>query len=140
MDLKRIARHLFSSPRAFPKKIAAEVALDSRALFAGQSAREHAIEVYSQLRVWDAEEDNGVPTYALIVDRDIEIAAHQGITARVTPTRWESICRGVEWACARGTYALAIVDGIKEISLLLTQHYPPRLGGRKELPDKPVVL
>jgi len=161
MDLKRIARHLFFSPRAFPGKamaaieqaiaksetthrgeirFAAEGALDSPALFGGQSARERAIEVFSQLRVWDTEENNGVLIYLLAADRDIEIVADRGINARVTPTEWERICRGAEQALARGAYEQAIVDGIEEISLLLARHYPPRPGGRNELPDKPVAL
>jgi uncharacterized membrane protein len=46
----------------------------------------------------------------------------------------------VEQALARGAYEQAIVDGIKEISLLLARHYPPRPGGRNELPDRPMVL
>ena len=161
MDLKRIARHIFSLPRALPAsalasieqaiaksetthrgeiRFAAEGALDSPALFVGQSARERAIEVFSQLRVWDTEENNGVLIYLLVADRDIEIVADRGINARVTPTEWERICRGAEQALARGAYEQAIVDGIEEISLLLARHYPPRPGGRNELPDKPVAL
>jgi uncharacterized membrane protein len=46
----------------------------------------------------------------------------------------------VEQALARGAHEQAIVDGIKEISLLLARHYPPHPGGRNELPDKPMVL
>lgn len=161
MDLKRIARHLFSSSRAFPGKVlaaieqaiassetthrgeirfAVEDALDSAALFAGQSARERAIEVFSQLRVWDTEENNGVLLYLLVADRDIEIVADRGINDRVTPAEWEGICRGVEQALARGAYEQAIVGGIREISLLLARHFPPLPGGRNELPDKPLVL
>jgi len=78
--------------------------------------------------------------YLLIADRDIEIVADRGINARVTPAEWERICRGVEQALARGAHEQAIVDGIEEISLLLARHYPPRPGGRNELPDKPMVL
>lgn len=161
MDLKRFVRHLFSSPRAFPKKalaaieqaiargetahrgqirFAAEGALDSQALFAGQSARERAIEVFSLLRVWDTEENNGVLIYLLLADRDVEIVADRGINARVTPAEWEGICRGVERALAHGAYEQAIVEGIKEISLLLARHFPPRPGGRNELPDRPMML
>ncbi|MEX2198039.1 MAG: TPM domain-containing protein [Burkholderiales bacterium] len=161
MDLKRIARHLFSSPRAVPEKamaaieraitssetthrgeirFAAEGALDSPALFGGQSARERAIEVFSQLRVWDTEENNGVLIYLLVADHDIEIVADRGINAKVAHGEWEGICRGMESALARGALEEAIVDGVKEVSLLLVRHYPPRPGGRNELPDKPVVL
>lgn len=161
MDLKRIARHLFSSPRAFPEKamaaieraitsseathrgeirFAAEGALDSPALFGGQSARERAIEVFSQLRVWDTEENNGVLIYLLVADHDIEIVADRGINAKVAHGEWERICRGMESTLARAALEEAIVDGVKEVSLLLARHYPPRPGGRNELPDKPVVL
>lgn len=161
MDLKRIARHLFSSPRAFPEKamaaieqaiansetthrgeirFAAEGALDSPALFGGQSARERAIEVFSQLRVWDTEENNGVLIYLLAADHDIEIVADRGINAKVARDEWERICRGMESMLARGAFEQAILEGIREVSLLLARHYPPRPGGRNELPDKPVAL
>lgn len=161
MNLKRIARHLLSLPRALPAgalaaieqaiakseathrgeiRFAAEGALDGRALFVGQSARERAIEVFSQLRVWDTEENNGVLVYLLAADHDIEIVADRGINAKVAHGEWERICRGIESALARGALEAAIVDGVKEVSLLLARHYPPRPGGRNELPDEPVVL
>ena len=160
MDLKRVARHLFF-PRRFPNealpaieqaiasseathrgeiRFAAENALDGPALLAGESARARAIEVFSELGVWDTEENNGVLIYLLLADHDIEIVADRGINARVTPLEWERICRGMERALARGAYGQAIVNGIEEISLLLARHYPPRPGGRNELPDKPVAL
>jgi uncharacterized membrane protein len=160
MDLRRIARHLFF-PRAFPRqaraaieqaiaqgetthrgeiRFAAESALDAPSLFAGESARERAIEVFSQLGVWDTEENNGVLIYLLLADHDIEIVADRGINARVAPVEWEKICRGMEQALARGAYGQAIVEGIEEISALLARHYPSRPGGRNELPDEPVVL
>jgi uncharacterized membrane protein len=46
----------------------------------------------------------------------------------------------MERALARGAYEQAIVEGIKEISLLLARHYPPRPGDRNELPNKAVRL
>jgi|SRR5687768_116408 uncharacterized membrane protein len=160
MDYKRIARHLFFS-RRFPQdamaaieqaitqsetthrgeiRFAAESALDAPAVFAGESARSRAIEVFSQLGVWDTEENNGVLIYLLLADHDIEIVADRGINARVTRAEWERICRGMEQGLARGAYARAVVEGIQEISLLLARHYPARPGGRNELPDQPVRL
>jgi uncharacterized membrane protein len=160
MELKRVARHLFF-PRRFPKeampaieqaiasseathrgeiRFAAEDALDGPALLAGQPARARAIEVFSQLGVWDTEENNGVLIYLLLADHDIEIVADRGINARVAPADWEKICRAMEQALARGAYEQAIVGGIKEVSALLARHFPPRPGDRDELPNKPVAL
>ena len=160
MDLKRIARHLFF-PRRFPKeampsieqaiagseathrgeiRFAAESALDGPALLAGESARARAIEVFSDLGVWDTEENNGVLIYLLLADHDVEIVADRGINAKVAHAEWEHICRGMERALARGAYGPAIVEGIQEISALLARHFPPRPGGRNELPDRPIRL
>lgn len=121
-------------------RFAAEAALDGPALLAGQAARERAVEVFSQLRVWDTEENNGVLIYLLLADRDIEIVADRGIHAKVSGAEWEQICRRMESALARGEFEPAILAGIGEVSRLLARYYPPRPGGRNELPDKPVVL
>jgi uncharacterized membrane protein len=160
MDLKRWARHLFF-PQKFPKaalagieqaikrgeaahrgeiRFAAEDALDGPALLAGQSARERALEVFAQLRVWDTEENNGVLIYLLLADHDIEIVADRGINARVAPGDWERICREMEQGLRRGEHEKAVVAGIDEASLLLAKHYPPRPGDRDELPNQPVRL
>ena len=165
MDLKRIARHLFAMPgavnRALPRtamaaieqaikrsetghrgeiRLAVEAALDGAALFAGQSARSRALDVFSQLRVWDTEHNNGVLIYLLLADRNIEIVADRGINARVPPQDWEAICRRMEAALARGELAGAIIAGVEEVSRHLALHFPARAGDANELPDKPVVL
>jgi uncharacterized membrane protein len=160
MDFTRLVRHLFF-PRRFPKqalpaiqaavgrseathrgeiRFAAEDALDGPALLAGQSARERALEVFSQLRVWDTEENNGVLIYLLLADHDIEIVADRGINAKVAHGDWERICRDMEQALRRGEYEKAVVTGIEEASLLLARHYPPRPGDRNELPNEAVRL
>lgn len=165
MNLKRIARHLFALPgaveRVLPKsavaaieqaiargesghtgeiRVAVEAALDGAALFADQSARTRALDVFSQLRVWDTEQNNGVLIYLLLADHDIEIVADRGIDAKVGPPEWESICRRMEAALARRDFAGGIVTGIEEVSRLLALHFPARAGDANELPDKPAVL
>lgn len=158
MDLKRILRHLFFFKGKLPFaaieqaikrgeaahrgeiRFAAENALDGPALLAGQSARARALEVFSQLGVWDTEENNGVLIYLLLADHDIEIVADRGINARVSHGEWEKICRDMEQALRRGAYEEAIVRGVQEVSALLARHFPPRPGDRNELPNEPVRL
>lgn len=165
MDLKRIARHLFAMPgamdRALPPsamaaiekaiaksetehageiRLAVEAALDGAALFAGQSARSRAIDVFAQLRVWDTEQNNGVLIYLLLADHDLEIVADRGINAKVLAQDWEAICRRMEAALAQGDFVRGIVAGIEEASQILARHFPARAGDANELPDKPVVL
>lgn len=165
MDLARIARHLLALPgsvkRAFPPsamaaieqeiargekehsgevRFAAEAALDTAALLAGQSARERALEVFSVLRVWDTADNNGVLIYLLLADRDIEIVADRGVSAKVSAVEWEVICRTMEASFARGRYGEAVAQGIEAASRLLARHFPRRAGDRNELPDRPVAL
>ncbi len=165
VDLARLARHLFCLPRAvaraFPRsamaaieeaiaksetghrgeiRFAAEAALDTGDLVAGETARERALEVFAQLRIWDTEENNGVLIYLLLADRDVEIVADRGISAKVAGAEWERICRRMEASFSRGDFGQGVLDGIAEVTVLLARHFPARPGDRNELPDKPALL
>ena len=64
-------------------RFAVEHALDLQQLLSGRSARERALDVFSELRVWDTEHNNGVLIYLLLADRDVEIIADRGVHAHV---------------------------------------------------------
>ena len=121
-------------------RFAVEGALDIGPLFGGQSARERAIDVFSQLRIWDTEKNNGVLIYLLLADRDVEIVADRGIDAKVGPQEWERICRAMETVFRQGDFEGGVILGIREVTRHLAAHFPPGGGDRNELPDKPVVL
>ena len=161
MDFTRVMRHLLRLPQRLPAsalqaiehaiaageashrgeiRFAAEDALDARALLAGQSPRARAIDVFSELRVWDTEENTGVLIYLLLADRDVEIVADRGIAARVDEADWEAICRGMEQTLRRGDLEGAVVGGVQAVSRLLARHFPARPGDRNELPDRPVAV
>ena len=54
--------------------------------------RQRALDLFSQYRVWDTEENTGVLVYVNICERDLEIVADRGISAHVSPTVWKAIC------------------------------------------------
>lgn len=165
MTLKRIVRHLmvtrWTVNRAFPKRSLAAIeraikesesahraeirfvvegALDIAPLLRGQSARDRAIDVFSHLRVWDTEHNNGVLIYLLLADRDVEIVADRGIHAKVGAGEWEGICRAMEAAFRKGDFQGGGIHGIREVTRHLVAHFPAIGDDRNELPDKPVVL
>ena len=117
-----------------------EGALDITPLLRGQTARDRAIDVFSQLRIWDTEHNNGVLIYLLLADRDVEIVADRGIHAKVGSPEWEGICRKMEAAFRQKDFEGGVVRGIQEVTRHLAEHFPPIGGDRNELPDKPVVL
>lgn len=165
MNIKRIARHLVMTHwqvnRAFPQqgltaieqaikasetahvgeiRFVVEGALDTAALFKGQSARERAIDVFSQLRIWDTEHNSGVLIYLLLADRSVEIIADRGIHTKAGSREWETICHKMEAAFKQAKYEAGVVSGIQAVTQHLTKHFPAGRGGRNELLDKPVVL
>lgn len=117
-----------------------EGALDGRPLFRDQPARERALDIFSQLRIWDTEHNNGVLIYLLLADRDIEIIADRGINGKVGTEGWEKICTVLEKEFRAGLYEYGVIKGIEEVSRVLAQHFPAEQGGKNELPDAPVVL
>jgi len=164
-DYKRLARHLLMTPwqlrRAFAPRtleaIQAEIAASERShagqirfavegslprieLLRQQSARERALEVFSLLRVWDTEHNNGVLVYLLLADRDVEIVADRGIAARVGTQEWESICQVMEQAFRQGRFEEGALEGIRAVTRLMMEHFPASAGQGNELPDHPVVM
>jgi uncharacterized membrane protein len=165
MDLARLLRHLATSRwlvhRRFPRsslasietaiaaaeqrhepeiRFAVEAALHPRALIRGLTPRARAIDVFSELRVWDTEHNTGVLIYLLLADRDVEIVADRGVAARVANAEWERICREMEVHLRDGRYEAAAIAGIRATSDLLARHFPARGPGHREQPDRPVVL
>ena len=165
MNINRVANHLLLThwqvKRAFPHRtmtaieraikasetqhageirFAVEGALDNAPLFEGRSARARAIDVFSQLRIWDTEHNNGLLIYVLLADRAVEIVADRGIHSKVGFLEWERICRAMETAFKQGEYEGGVASGIQAVTQHLSAHFPASDAGRNELPDKPVVL
>jgi uncharacterized membrane protein len=165
MDLKRIMRHLSNGranvhrvlpPRALESieraiaatemqhdgqiRFAVEAALDWQPLLAGQTASERAIEVFSELRLWDTEHNNGVLIYLLLADRDVEIVADRGIHARLGQPVWEEICKEMEAAFRAGQFEAGVLAGVRAVGDRLIEHFPARNDKPNEMPDSAVVL
>jgi uncharacterized membrane protein len=121
-------------------RFAVEGALDGAPLFRNQSARERALDVFSQLRIWDTAHNNGVLIYLLLADRDVEIVADRGIDAKVGAAGWEKICREMETDFRAGHLERGVIMGIEAVSRELAKHFPAHGGGPNELPDAPVVM
>jgi uncharacterized membrane protein len=121
-------------------RFAVEASLDGAALLAGQGARERAVDVFSLLRVWDTEHNNGVLIYLLLADRDVEIVADRGIHARCGAAAWEEICRGMEAHFRAGRFEQGVLAGIEAVGAHLARHFPGAGRTGNELPDRPVIL
>ena len=165
MNIKRIVKHLLMTHwqvrRVFPRnslsaieqaikasetshtgeiRFAIEGALDTKPLFQGQTARERAIEIFSQQRLWDTENNNGVLIYLLLADRDVEIVADRQVHVKVGSHEWESICRTMETAFRQADFQRGVIDGIRAVTRHLDRHFPASGANPNELPDKPLLV
>jgi uncharacterized membrane protein len=169
MKIRRILQHLLSTHRqlrrAFPDsalraieqavqaseavhageiRFVVEAALDGWPLFKGQSSRARAIEVFSELRVWDTEHNNGLLIYLLLADHAVEIVADRGIHTKVGAQAWGQVCRQMEAAFQQSNFEGGVIQGVQALTQHLRQHFPASAFQGKvkgnELPDAPVLL
>ena len=165
MGIGRVSKHLIEHRwrvrRVFPKealdlieqaikageathsgqvRFVVEGALDGAPLFQGQSARERALDIFSQLRIWDTAHNNGVLIYLLLADRRVEIVADRGIDTLVGAEGWKKICDDMEVDFKAGNFEAGVIKGIAAVSRELARYFPAKGAQRNELPDKPVVI
>ena len=165
MNFKRIVKHLATSHaqvrRAFPRsaltaiekaikaseaehvgeiRFVVEGALDGLPLFRGQSPRERSLDVFSHLRIWDTEHNNGLLIYLLLADRAVEIVADRGIHAKVNSHEWSKVCRNMEAAFKQSNFEGGVIDGVRAVTRHLVEHFPADGRIVNELPDKPVMM
>ncbi len=121
-------------------RVAVESCLDIGALMRKQTARERALDVFSELRVWDTRDNCGVLIYLLLADHDVEIVADRGIAERVGQSQWENICLAMEAEFRAGRFETGVLRGIERISTLLALHFPRRGERGDKLQDQPALL
>ena len=114
--------------------------LDWYQLWHGCSARQRAIELFSQLRVWDTEQNSGVLVYVQFAEKQLEIVADRGISVRVEQTEWDAICREMLGFYTEGHYEAGSSAGLQRITALLMQHFPGTHKNRNELINKVTLL
>lgn len=162
---KRVCRHLFILPNAvrkcFPKyamwrieaaiansemthfgeiRFAIEPQLPLLDVFRKKSAKKRALEVFSQLHVWDTEHNNGVLIYLLLADHDFEILADRGIHCHIGDEGWTRISDEMETLFRHGQFEAGVLHGITKISALLVQHFPATGKNDNELSNTPVII
>lgn len=121
-------------------RFAIESSLPLRALWSDEQPQERALEVFSLLKVWDTENNNGVLIYLLLADHKVEITADRNINKVVGHEEWQQVCKLMEEDFQAGRFGDGSVKGIEEIGILLEKHFPIGDNDKNELSNKPVIL
>jgi hypothetical protein len=124
-------------------RFAIESSLDARELRRRVTARERAVDVFSQFRVWDTEEDNGVLVYVLWADHAVEIVADRGAVRRIDAAVWQQACARLATACRDGRGPEGALAAIALLDDALAAAFPVDPDARAnpdELPNAPIML
>lgn len=121
-------------------RFVAEGALPWRHLWLERSARERAAELFSELHVWDTEDNSGILIYVQLADRRVEILADRGIASRVPQAEWDRLCREMEQWFGRLEWRKGALVGIEGAAELIARHFPAIGANPNELPDAPLMI
>jgi uncharacterized membrane protein len=165
VNAKRWFKHLLMPPwrwrRAFPSgtlqaieqaigqserrhrgelRFAIENTLPLMQVWRGRTAADRAQQIFSDLRIWDTEENSGVLIYLMLADREVHIVADRGIARRVAQTEWDTIASTMQQAFQRGNFSGGALAGIESITSLLSLHFPADSINPNELSNRPVII
>lgn len=126
-------------------RICVETSLPLRYLYRDTSTsilvRDRAVELFSDLGVWDTANNNGVLIYLLMVEQAIEVVADRGLNPWMNSAAWSRIIADLSTAFRCKDYESGLTNALEEVSTVLVQHFPVSVGetNPNELPDSPIV-
>jgi TPM domain len=102
---------------------------------------QRALSMFSKLRVWDTEDNNGVLIYLLLAEHAIEVVADRGLNHHVSAQQWQTMVQGMSSAFAGGDFETGLTQALDQVSALLAQHFPTQMDqpNQNQLPDAPVL-
>jgi uncharacterized membrane protein len=123
-------------------RLCVEASLPWSALRQGMDARQRAIDLFGQLRVWDTAHNNGVLVYLLLADRRIEVLADRGLHALAPAEVWPQLTQDIAQALAAGQVEAGLLHALQQVSALLRAHHPAPEGAQRanELPDAVTLM
>ena len=104
--------------------------------------RQRALMMFSKLRVWDTEHNNGVLIYLQLAEHAIEIVADRGIAQHVSPEQWQTIAQRMSQAFKSKQFEEGLTQALSEVSAVLVTHFPATPGELtrvNQLPNEPGV-
>ncbi|MCM2346261.1 TPM domain-containing protein [Acidovorax soli] len=141
--LQRLTARIAASERRHTGqiRICAEGGLPWSYLLRQAPVRERALMMFSKLRVWDTEHNNGVLIYLLLAEHSIDIVADRGLRAHVASSEWQQMVARMSSAFRAGHFEQGLDQAVDEVTALLCRHFPIRASRDRpnELPDEPHI-
>ncbi len=106
------------------------------------SPRERALEVFSELRVWDTEANNGVLLYLLLADHAIEVVADRAAAAALGSDTMQQVCELIRDAACNGRHEDGVLAALELLNDRLAVAFPLHEdhADTDELANRPAIL
>jgi TPM domain len=103
--------------------------------------RERAVMMFSKLRIWDTEHNNGVLIYLLLAEHDIELVADRGIDQYVSPAEWKAIVKRLSAALNQDQFEDGLTQALEVVSAIMMRHFELKPGDKNpnELSNAPFI-
>ena len=155
--LERLTRQVAASEQSHSGEICicVEASLPWRQLWRvgsglglADAVRARAVEMFSQLKVWDTAHNNGVLIYVLLAEHAIEVVADRGLSAHVPASHWAALVARMGESFKLGNYEAGLSAAMTDITGQLALHFALPAGAGmqgasvnpNELPDTPTML
>ncbi len=119
--------------------IVVEASLTPLQLLQQLSARERALQVFAESRIWDTEHNSGVLVYMLLGDRAVELVSDRGLKS-IEQAAWDAIIARFRAAFVCGEAGQGCVQAIAELGDLLRHRLPTSGPNPDDLPDSVRLL
>lgn len=121
-------------------RVIVEAALPWSALWAGQSARARAHDLFARYHIWDTEENCGVLLYINLADHKVEIVPDRSVGRTLPREDWHAVCRHMTAGFAEGNFHEGAMAALQQLNVLLTLHFPLNGIQHNEISNRPIVL
>lgn len=116
-----------------------EGALPWRYLFQDDPVRKRAVDLFSELRIWDTAENNGILFYVLHSEQAFEFVADRGVTAHLSEEVWQTVGALLREHLQPEEYEKGVLQSLSVLTDHLSKYFPPT-DKKNELHDRPLVL
>lgn len=106
--------------------------------------QQRALMMFSKLRVWDTEYNNGVLIYLLLAEHAIELVADRGVARHVDPAVWQDVVAHLSEELRQQRFEEGLTQALQEVSAVLVAQFPAppedtAATSPNQLPDEPVL-
>ena len=121
-------------------RLALEASFDLPQLLRALTPRQRAVQVFTELGVWDTDENNGVLVFVLLAENAVEIVADRGYTGLVSAQEWQAACELMASRFADEDFAGGARLGIEALTALMAAAFPGEGRDPNELPNRPHLM